>query len=102
MPELAKNAECRKPATTGDVAKIIFSILDRTKELNIIVSEVNSELVGSPMEVQEEKDLAKKASEGWLEDKYRTLCEIRGQMNRAFEKMQLLKSRIARPLQKTE
>jgi len=102
MPELSKDAsvESRKPATTGDISKVIFSILDRAKELNIIVSEVNNELVGSPMEVQEEKDLAKKASEGWLEDKYRTLCEIRGQMNRAFEKMQLLKSRVACTLQK--
>jgi len=94
MPELDKNAECRKPATTGDVSKVIFSILDRAKELNIIVSEVNSELVGSPMEVNEEKDLTKKASEGWLEDEYRVLCEIRGQTNRAFEKVQLLKSRL--------
>ena len=95
-------SESRKPATTGDVAKVIFSILDRTKELNKIISEVNSEMVGSPMEVQEEKKSTKKASEGWLEDRYRTLCEIRGQMNRAFEKMQLLKSRISHPLQKTD
>ncbi len=96
MPELSKDAsvENRKPATTGDVSKVIFSILDRAKELNIIVSEVNSELVGSPMEAQEEKDMTKKASEGWIEDEYRTLCEIRGQMNKAFEKMQLLKSRL--------
>lgn len=94
MPGVSNAVECRKPATTGDVSKVIFSILNRAKELNIIVSEVNNELVGSPIEVQEEKDLAKKAFEGWLEDKYRTLCEIRGQMNRAFEKMQLLKSRL--------
>jgi hypothetical protein len=89
-----RSVESRKPATTGDVSKVIFSILERAKELNIIVSEVNNELVGSPMEVQGEKDLTKKASEGWLEDEYRTLCEIRGQMNKAFEKMQLLKSRL--------
>lgn len=97
MPgELSKdaNVESRKPATTGDASKVIYSILERAKELNIIVSEVNSELVGSPMEVQEEKDLAKKASEGWLEDSHGTLCEIRGQMNRVLEKMQLLKSRL--------
>ncbi|GAH65817.1 unnamed protein product [marine sediment metagenome] len=94
MPELSESVESRKPATTGDVSKVVFSILDRAKELNIIISEVNNELVGSPMEVQEEKDLAKKASEGWLEDEYRTLCEIREQINRAFEKMQLLKSRL--------
>jgi len=93
MPEI-NSVESRKPATTGDISKVIFSILDRAKELNIIISEVNSELVGSPMEVQEEKDLTKKASEGWIEDEYRTLCEIRGQMNRAFEKMQLLKSKL--------
>jgi len=95
MPELA-NSESRKPATTGDVSKVIFTILDRAKELNIIISEVNNELVGSPMEVQEEKDLAKKATEGWLEDGYRRLCDIKGQINRAFEKMQLLKSRLKR------
>jgi len=96
MTELSKDAsvECRKPASTGDILKVVFSILDRAKELNIIISEVNSELVGSPMEVHEEKDLAKKASEGWLEDEYRTLCDIRGQINRAFEKVQLLKSRL--------
>jgi len=93
MPEL-RSVEDRKPATIGDISKVVFTILDRAKELNIIISEVNSELVGSPMEVQEEKDLAKKASEGWIEDEYRILCEIRGQMNRAFEKMQLLKSKL--------
>jgi len=86
--------EGKKPATTGDVSKIVFSILDRAKELNMIISEVNNELVGSPMEVQGEKELTKKASEGWLEDNYQRLCEIRGQMNRAFEKAQLLKSRV--------
>ena len=94
MPELNKTVECRKPASTGDVSKIILSILDRVKELDMIISEVNSELVGSPMEVQGEKDLTKKASEGWIEDNYRVLCEIRGQTNRAFEKVQLLKSRL--------
>jgi len=94
MPELDKTVECRKPATTGDVSKVIFAILGRAKELNMIISEVNNEIVGSPMEVNEEKDLTKKASEGWLEDKYRVLCEIRGQTNRAFEKVQLLKSRL--------
>ena len=94
MPELNKTAECRKPASTGDVSKIILSILDKVKELDMIISEVNSELVGSPMEVQGEKDLTKKASEGWIEDNYRVLCEIRGQTNRAFEKVQLLKSRL--------
>jgi len=94
------SVDSRKPATTVDVSKVIFSILARAKELNIIVSEVNNELVGSPMEVQGEKDLTKKASEGWLEDNYQRLCEIRGQMNRAFEKAQLLKSRIACPSQK--
>lgn len=88
------SVDSRKPATTGDVSKIVFAILDRAKQLNIIVSEVNNELVGSPMEVQGEKDLTKKASEGWLEDNYQRLCEIRGQMNRAFEKAQLLKSRV--------
>jgi len=88
------SGESRKPATTGDISKVIFSILDRAKELNIIISEVNSELVDSPMEVQEEKDLAKKASEGWIEDEYKRLCEIREQMNRVSEKMQLLKSRL--------
>jgi len=93
-------AESRKPATTGDVSKIIFSILDKAKELNVIVSEVNSELVGSPMEDQEEKDLTKKASAGWLEDNYRLLCEIRGRMDRAFEKAQLLKSRVGCPPRK--
>jgi len=94
MPELNKTVECRKPANTGDVSKIILSILDKVKELDMIISEVNSELVGSPMEVQGEKDLTKKASEGWIEDNYRVLCEIRGQTNRAFEKVQLLKSRL--------
>jgi len=96
MPELSKDAsvEGRKPATTGDVSKVIFSILDRAKELNIIISEVNSELVGSPLGVSEEGEAKKEASEGWLEDEYRTLCEIRGQMNRILEKMQLLKSRL--------
>ena len=94
MPELNKTVECRIPASTGDVSKIILSILDRVKELDMIISEVNSELVGSPMEVQGEKDLTKKASEGWIEDNYRVLCEIRGQTNRAFEKVQLLKSRL--------
>lgn len=94
MPELNKTEEDRKPATTGDVSKVVFSILDRAKELNIIISEINNELVGSPMEVQGEKNMAKKASEGWLEDEYRVLCEIRGQVNRAFEKVQLLKSRL--------
>jgi len=93
MPEL-RSVENRKPATTGDITKVIFSISARANELNIIISEVNSELVGSPMEVQEEKDLTKKASEGWIEDEYKTLCEIRGQMNRAFEKIQLLKSKL--------
>lgn len=93
MPEL-RSVENRKPATTGDITKVIFSISARSKELNLIISEVNSELVGSPMEVQEEKNLTKKASEGWIEDEYKTLCEIRGQMNRAFEKMQLLKSKL--------
>jgi len=93
MPEL-NSGENRKPATTGDISKVIFSILDRAKELNIIISEVNSELVGSPMEVNEEKDLTKKATEGWVEDEYKRLCEIRGQMNRTLEKMQLLKSRL--------
>lgn len=93
MPELA-NSENRKPATTGDVSKVVFSILDRAKELDIIISGVNSEIVGSPMEVHEEKDLTKKASEGWLEDEYRILCEIRERINRAFEKVQLLKSRL--------
>lgn len=88
------NADSRKPATTGDVSKVIRAISERTKELNMIISEVNSELVGSAMEVQEEKDLAKKASEGWLEDSHGTLCEIRGQLNRVLEKMQLLKSRL--------
>ena len=87
--------ESKKPATTGDVSKIIFSILDNAKDLNIIISEVNSELVGSPIEAQEEKDIAKKATQGWLEDNYRILCKIRGQMNKALEKMQLLKSRVA-------
>ena len=96
MTELSKDAsvECRKPASTGDVSKIILSILDKAKELDMIISEVNSEMVGSPMEVQGEKDLTKKASEGWIEDNYRVLCEIRGQMNRVFEKVQLLKSRL--------
>lgn len=89
-----RSVEDRKPATTGDISKVIFSILARAKELNLIISEVNSELVGSPMEAQEEKDMAKKASEGWIEDEYKRLCEIRGQMNRAFEKMQLLKSKL--------
>ena len=46
------------------------------------------------MEVQEEKDLTKKASEGWIEDEYKKLCEIRGQMNKILEKMQLLKSKL--------
>jgi len=96
MPELSKDAsgENRKPVTTGDITKVIFSILDRAKELNIIISEVNNELVGSPMEVQEEKDLTKKATEGWIEDEYKRLCEIRGQMNRTLEKLQLLKSKL--------
>lgn len=90
-----RSVEGRKPATTGDVSKVVFAILDRTKQLNAIVSEINNELIGSPMEVQGEKDLTKKASEeGWLEDNYQRLCEIRGQMNRAFEKAQLLKSRV--------
>ena len=93
MPEL-RQVEDRKPATTGDISKVIFSISARAKELNSIVSEVNSELVGSPMEAQEEKDMAKKASQGWIEDEYKILCEIRGQMNRTFEKMQLLKSKL--------
>lgn len=93
MSEL-RSVENRKPATIGDITKVIFSISARSKELNLIISEVNSELVGSPMEAQEEKDLAKKASEGWIEDEYRILCEIRGQMNRTFEKMQLLKSKL--------
>lgn len=100
MPELSKDAsvEGRKPATTGDVSKIIFSILDKAKELDVIVSEIINELLGSPMKVQGEKDLTKKASEeGWLEDNYQRLCEIRGQMNRAFEKAQLLKSRVGCP-----
>jgi len=96
MTELSKDAsvECRKPATTGDISKVSFSISARAKELNMIISEVNNELVGSPMEVNEEKDMAKKASEGWIEDEYKILCEIRGQINRAFEKMQLLKSKL--------
>jgi len=93
MQELS-SGESRKPATTGDITKVISSILTRSKELNIIISEVNNELVGSQMEVQEEKDLAKKASEGWIEDEYNILCEIRGQMNRVLEKMQLLKSKL--------
>lgn len=62
MPELGNPTESRKPATTGDVSKVVFSILDRAKELDIIISEVNSELVGSPMEVHEEKDLTKKCN----------------------------------------
>lgn len=93
MQEL-NSGESRRPATTGDISKVIFSISARAKELNIIVSEVNSELVGSPMEAQEEKDMAKKATEGWIEDKYKILCKIRGQMDRTFEKMQLLKSKL--------
>ncbi|GAI63915.1 unnamed protein product [marine sediment metagenome] len=93
MPEI-NSGESRKPATTGDISKVIFSILDRAKELNIIISEVNNELVGSPMEVQEEKDLNKKASEGWIEDEYKRLYEIREKMNRVSEKMQLLKSKL--------
>ena len=88
------SVENRKPATTGDVSKVIFSILDRAKQLSAIVSEINNELVGSPMEAQEEKDLTKKASVGWLEDNYQRLCEIRGEMSRVFEKTQLLKSRV--------
>jgi len=96
MSELSKDAsvEGRKPATTGDITKVISSMSARAKELNMIISEVNSELVGSPMEGQEEKDLAKESSKGWIEDEYGRLCEIRGQMNRAFEKMQLLKSKL--------
>ena len=94
MPGELSSGENRKPATTGDISKVIFSILDRAKELNLIISEVNNELVGSPMEVQEEKDLTKKASEGWIEDEYKRLCEIRGQMDRVLEKMQLLKSKL--------
>jgi len=53
------SGEDRKPATTGDISKVIFSILARAKELNLIISKVNNELVGSPMEVNEEKDMAK-------------------------------------------
>lgn len=88
------SGESRKPATTEDITKVTTAILDRAKELNIIISEVNNQLVGSPMEVQEEKDLAKKATEGWIEDEYNKLCEIRGQMNRTLEKLQLLKSKL--------
>lgn len=96
MPELSKDAnlEGKKPATTGDISKIAFNILDMTKELNIIISEVNSELIGSSIEVQEEKDVAKKASEGWIEDEYKTLFEAKKQITRAVEKVQLLKSRL--------
>ena len=92
MQEMSR--ENSKPATTGDVSKVIYSMLERTKELNMIISEVNSELVGSAMEVQEEKDEAKKASKGWLEDNHVVLCKIRRQLDRALEKMQLLKSRL--------
>ena len=93
MQEL-NSGESRRPATTGDISKVIFSISARAKELNVIISEVNSEMVGSPMEAQEEKNLAKKASEGWIEDEHKRLCEIRGQLNRVLEKVQLLKSKL--------
>jgi len=100
MEEREGSVENRKPATTGDVSKIVFAILDRAKQLNAIVTEINNELVGSPLEAQEEKDLTKKASVGWLEDNYKRLCEIRGEMNRVFEKTQLLKSRVGCPPRK--
>ena len=95
MPELNSKemGECRKPATTGDILKITDDIFGKVRELNLIISDINSVLINIPMENSEEKE-SKKGSKGWLEDEYELLIGIRVRMNTTIEKIHLLKSRL--------